>query len=297
MAAASRGRNRAPRPWIVQRTERNAAHGFAAILISGRRRWRRTAQVGITKGGTRSDERRMNQGDRQNGVIRVLVVDDHDLFRTGLASLLGSQPDIEIVAQASGGRMGVRLADELRPRVVLMDLRMPDLEGPDATRAILERHPSTRVVALTVMSEDADVAAALEAGACGFLAKDTPIEDVAAAVRAAGQGAAWLSPRAAEVVLGRLRRAEVEPEPDLGSVEELSTRELDVLRLIARGMENAEIAESLNISPRTVKNHVSNILAKLGPAKPGPSGDLRCAARPGMTAQPPLVPRSARTCP
>ena len=206
----------------------------------------------------------MNQGDRQNGAIRVLVVDDHDLFRTGLASLLGSEPDIEIIAQASGGRMGVRLADELRPRVVLMDLRMPDLDGPDATRAILERHPSTRVVALTVMSEDADVAAALEAGACGFLAKDTPIEDVAAAVRAAGQGAAWLSPRAAEVVLGRLRRAEVEPEPDLGSVEELSTRELDVLRLIARGMENAEIAETLNISPRTVKNHVSNILAKLG---------------------------------
>jgi DNA-binding NarL/FixJ family response regulator len=194
----------------------------------------------------------------------LLVVDDHDLFRTGLASLMSSQPDIEVIAQASGGRKGVQLVDELRPDVVLMDLHMPDLTGPAATRIILERHPSTRVIALTVMSEDADVAAAVEAGACGFLAKDTPVEDIVAAVRAAGQGASWLSPRAAEVVLGRIRRAESEPKPDLGPAGQLSARELDVLRLIARGMENAEIAKDLGISPRTVKNHVSNILSKLG---------------------------------
>ncbi len=148
----------------------------------------------------------MNEDAWKDGPVRVLVVDDHDLFRTGLSSLLSSQPGIEVVAQASGGRTGVRLADELQPDVVLMDVRMPDLEGPEATREILDRHPATRVLALTVVSDDADVAAVVEAGACGFLAKDTPIEGVVLAVRAAAQGIAWLSPRAAEVVLKRTRR-------------------------------------------------------------------------------------------
>jgi DNA-binding NarL/FixJ family response regulator len=209
------------------------------------------------------DDIAMSDGLDGERPIRVLVVDDHDLFRTGLASLLASRRGIEVVAQASGGRMGVRLADELQPDVVLMDLRMPDLEGPEATREILERHPSVRVLVLTVASDDADVAAALEAGACGFMAKDTPIDDVAVAVRAAAQGVAWLSPRAAELVLGGLRRRSGQPESDVDPLEQLSARELDVLRLIARGMENAEIAQALNISPRTAKNHVSNILAKL----------------------------------
>ena len=214
--------------------------------------------------GAKADDNRMNDGELQDGPIRVLVVDDHDLFRTGMSSLLSSQPDIEVVAQASGGRMGVRLASELRPDVVLMDLQMPDLGGDLATREVLERNPAARVVVLTVLSGDEDVVAALEAGACGFLAKDTPIDDVIVAVRAAAQGAAWLSPRAAEVVLKRLRRTEEEQPPVLDPVVELSARELEVLRLIARGLENSQIAETLNISPRTAKNHVSNILAKLG---------------------------------
>jgi DNA-binding NarL/FixJ family response regulator len=205
----------------------------------------------------------MMEAVRQDGTIRVLVVDDHDLFRAGLASLLATQPDIEVVAQASGGRMGVRLADELRPDVVLMDLRMPDLEGPEATREILARNPGMRVLVLTVATDDSDVEAALESGACGFIAKDTPVTAVAVAVRAAAQGVAWLSPRAAEVVLGRVRQRVPEPA-GLAVEEQLSARELDVLRLIARGMENADIAEALAISPRTAKNHVSNILAKLG---------------------------------
>jgi DNA-binding NarL/FixJ family response regulator len=206
----------------------------------------------------------MREVPRGDGLIRVLVVDDHDLFRTGLASLLAIQPDIEVVAQASGGRMAIRLADELRPDVVLMDLRMPGVDGPMATRDILDRNPGTRVLVLTVASDDSDVEAALEAGACGFMSKDTPVDSVAVAVRAAAQGAAWLSPRAAQLVLGRVRQRPAALEVDTDLQEQLSARELDVLRLIARGMENADIANALAISPRTAKNHVSNILAKLG---------------------------------
>ena len=148
---------------------------------------------------------------------------------------------------------------------MLMDVRMPDLEGPEATREILERHPSTRIVALTVVSDDSDVAAVVEAGACGFLAKDTPIDGVVLAVRAAANGVAWLSPRAAEVVLGRVRR-ERRRRGARRPIWSTNCRRasVEVLRLIARGMENAEIAQELGISPRTAKNHVSNILAKLG---------------------------------
>jgi DNA-binding NarL/FixJ family response regulator len=197
-------------------------------------------------------------------MVRLLVVDDHDLFRAGLASLLSTEDDIEVVGQASGGKMGVRLAGELRPDVVLMDVRMPDMSGPDATREILARDPGIRVLALTVSSDDADVSAVLQAGAVGFLAKDTPIDSLIVAIQAADSGAAWLSPRAAEVVLGRIRSSPPAPAQEQVSLEQLSAREVDVLRLIANGMENSEIAAALNISPRTAKNHVSNILAKLG---------------------------------
>jgi NarL family two-component system response regulator LiaR len=196
--------------------------------------------------------------------IRVLVVDDHDLFRTGLASLLDAHPDISVIAQASGGRMGVRLAAELLPNVVLIDVRMPDLTGPDATRRILEANPDIRVVALTVVTEHADVAAVLESGACGFLAKDTPIDSIAVAIRAAAQGAAWLSPRAAEVALSRVREYAGRQSSSGLASGTLSPREVDVLRLLAEGLENTEIALELGISPRTAKNHVSSILSKLG---------------------------------
>jgi DNA-binding NarL/FixJ family response regulator len=195
--------------------------------------------------------------------IRVLIVEDHDLFRTGLAAYIGGEADFDVVGQASGGNMGVRLAAELAPDVVLMDLRMPDLDGIDAIRTVLSGRPDTKIVALTVATDDRDIAAALNAGACAFLVKDSPIEDIAAALRAAASGSAWLSPRAAESVLGRLRYEQPEPGSS-EALSQLSARETEVLRLIARGLENSQIAEVLDISPSTAKNHVSSILTKLG---------------------------------
>jgi DNA-binding NarL/FixJ family response regulator len=195
--------------------------------------------------------------------IRVLVVDDHDLFRAGLASILASHDAIDVVAQASGGRAGVRLAGELRPNVVLMDMQMPDLDGPAATQQILAHNPDVRVLALTVVSDEANVAAAVIAGACGYLLKDSPIDDVVDAVRAAARGITWLSPRAADALLDRIRRDYVEPGDVSGAEPGLSPRELEVLQLVARGLDNTEIATALSISPRTAKNHVSSILSKL----------------------------------
>jgi DNA-binding NarL/FixJ family response regulator len=192
-----------------------------------------------------------------------LVVDDHDLFRAGLASVLVGQDGIDVVAQASGGRASVRLAAELRPDVVLMDMRMPDLDGPAAMQQILAHNPDVRILALTVASDEADVASAVIAGACGYLLKDSPIDDVVEAVRAAARGIAWLSPRAAEALLGRIRRDYVEPGGTPEPEPDLSPREVEVLQLIARGLDNSEIAAELSISPRTAKNHVSSILSKL----------------------------------
>ncbi len=218
--------------------------------------------------------------EQPGDVVRVLIVDDHDLFRMGLATLLAAQRTIDVVGQASGGHSGVRLSRELKPDVVLMDLRMPDLGGVDATRAIVERDPEARVVALSVGSADGDVAAVMSAGACGFLVKDAPVADVAGAVCAAAQGATWLSPQAAEAVLSRMRRLGTETGEDSVLRTELTPREVDVLRLIARGLENAEIAAKLQISSRTAKNHVSSILKKLG--VPNRIQAAICAVRRGM---------------
>jgi DNA-binding NarL/FixJ family response regulator len=159
--------------------------------------------------------------------------------------------------------MAVRLARELRPDVVLMDLRLPDLDGLAATRSILEHDESVRIVMLTVIAEEADIAAAVAAGASGYVFKDSTMEDVVLAIRAAASGTAWLSPRAAQTLLDHIRREPAHPTFVSDPEVDLSPREIEVLQLLARGLDNNEIAAAMSISPRTAKNHVSSILGKL----------------------------------
>ena len=195
--------------------------------------------------------------------ISVLIIDDHDLFRVGLATMLDAETGVTVVAQSSLGSRGVRLAHELRPDVVLMDANMPDVDGIVATRQIISSDPSIRVIVLGIAAEEDEVSSAVIAGACGYVLKDTAVVDLVAAVRAAANGESWLAPRAATAILDRYRREYIERSPGQLPRERLSPREIEILRLVAQGLENAEIAEVLGISSRTAKNHISSVLAKL----------------------------------
>ena len=188
--------------------------------------------------------------------IRILLVDDHSVVRQGLRMFLALDSEIEIVGEAGDGAQAVRLAQELRPDVVLMDLLMPVMDGIAATAAIRQVLPDTEVIALTSVLEDASVVGAVRAGAIGYLLKDAESEELRRAIRAAAAGQVQLAPGAAARLLREVRAPE-SPEP-------LTERETEVLRLLAKGQSNKEIARGLRISERTVKSHVSGILAKLG---------------------------------
>jgi DNA-binding NarL/FixJ family response regulator len=204
-------------------------------------------------------------GDRAQttDALRVLIVDDHDLFRSGLRNLLEDEQGIEIIGEAPGGHEALRIVKELAPDVVVMDLNMPGMGGVEATRHITSLAPLTRVVMLTISDQDNDVMDAILAGACGYLLKDSSIQDLMTGIRAAALGESLISPTIAAKVLQRLRASSKRPEIESTIRAELSDREIEVLKLIANGKDNAMIAAELHISPKTVKNHISNILMKL----------------------------------
>jgi DNA-binding NarL/FixJ family response regulator len=196
------------------------------------------------------------------GDLRVLIVDDHDLFRSGLRNLLEEQ-GVLVVGEAAAGQEALRIVRDVAPDVVVMDLNMPGMGGVEATRHISSIAPLTRVLMLTISDEDSDVIDAILAGACGYLLKDSSIQVLMDGIRAAAMGESLISPAIASKVLQRVRASSTQPEIESTIRAELSEREIEVLKLIANGKDNAMIASELHISPKTVKNHISNILMKL----------------------------------
>ena len=198
------------------------------------------------------------------GVIRVLIADDQPLFRRGLNVVLHTEERIDVIAEAEDGEEAIQKAEELAPDVVLMDVRMPKVNGIEAARAIRDLVPSTKILMLTVSDEEDDLFQAIKAGANGYLLKEVSVEEVAEAVRAVVQGQTLITPSMASKLLNefvaldrRVNEKQQLPSPTLTS------RELEVLKLVAKGMSNREIADDLYISENTVKNHVRNILEKL----------------------------------
>lgn len=194
--------------------------------------------------------------------IRTLVVDDQELFRRGLVMLLSTEADIEVIGEASDGVAGTDMATTMAPDVVLLDVRMPKRTGIDACRAIKETVPSAKIIMLTVSDEEADLYEAVKNGAAGYLLKDSSIEDVAQAIRVVADGQSLISPSMAVKLIDEFKQMS---KPNRGQVPglRLTERELEVLRLVAKGLNNRDIAKQLFISENTVKNHVRNILEKL----------------------------------
>ena len=194
--------------------------------------------------------------------IRVLVADDQSMVRAGFRMLLADEEDIEVVAEASNGKEAVEKAARFDPTVVLMDIRMPELDGLEATRRILAADPDARVLVLTTFDLDEYVYEALRAGASGFVLKDDPPEQLIAAVRTVASGDALLSPAITKRVIGAFTRMPRPTPPK--ELDDLSAREREVFRLVARGLSNAQIGQELFIGETTVKTHVTHILSKLG---------------------------------
>ena len=194
-------------------------------------------------------------------MITLLLVDDQNLIRQGLKALLELEPDLQVVGEAENGEIAIECVRTLQPNVVLMDIRMPVMDGVTATKEICQQFPHVNILILTTFDDDTYVSAAIEYGAQGYLLKDTPSEEIAAAIRAVDRGYTHLAPgMLAKVISGRTEKPLTRLPPKL---EELTPRELEVLKLIAKGANNREIAKVLYISEGTVKNHVTNLLNRL----------------------------------
>ncbi len=192
--------------------------------------------------------------------IKVLLVDDHEMVRIGLAAVLGTEDGIEVVGEASSGQEGLRLADQYRPDVVLMDLVMDGMDGIETTRRLLAAQPDCKVIVLTSFLDDEMMYPVIEAGAFSYLLKTSRAAEIASAIRSAAKGQPVLESQVASKMMNRLRQ----PKGSAAPHEELTAREMEVLKLIAQGRTNQEVAEGLFIGIKTVKFHVTNILTKLG---------------------------------
>jgi DNA-binding NarL/FixJ family response regulator len=193
--------------------------------------------------------------------IKVLIADDQRLMREGLATLLALADDIDIVAQAGDGAEAIELAQAQRPDVILMDIQMPHVNGVEATKTIRSILPATQIIILTTFDDDEYLLAGLRAGACGYLLKDMPSEQLADAIRSAAKGQSPIGPEMARKLVNLVTHSPIASPPSTAT--DLSEREIEVLRLIAAGLSNKEIGEKLFIAEGTAKNHVSNILSKL----------------------------------
>ena len=192
--------------------------------------------------------------------IKVLLVDDHEMVRIGLSAVLSTEEDLEVVGEAAGGADAIRLAQAYKPDVILMDLVMDGMDGVETTRRIMEMLPDTKVIVLTSYVDDDKLYPVIEAGAFSYLLKTSRAAEIADAIRAAASGQSVLEPQVAAKMMNRLRQ----PKRQAAAHEELTEREMEVLRLIAQGKSNQEIADELFIGVKTVKFHVTNLLAKLG---------------------------------
>lgn len=202
---------------------------------------------------------------RKLGKVTILIADDHPLLRQSLRNILDKQTDFQVVAEACDGEEAVRLANQLEPDVVIMDIGLPKLDGLEATRQIKAIHPNIVVLVLTVYGDDKHVLNILQAGAAGYLTKSVFGEEVVQAIRGVVAGEVVLSPSVAQLLLRQAARYPTKPVL-LEAGEKLSTRELEVIKLVARGMSNKDIAMALGLSLRTVKGYLANIFSKLGVA-------------------------------